>query len=110
MAAVEAGAGSRSRRVRHEPISNGATSTGPAGHVAKWAPEPTAADSPPRRRTAEPRPPGRVHLEAGPGHTVRTVRATMGLIVVSLGLGLAVASALGLVFWAVASAIHQASS
>jgi len=45
-----------------------------------------------------------------PGRMFRAARASMALLVISLGLGLAFASALGLVFWALASAIHHASS
>lgn len=45
-----------------------------------------------------------------PGRWFRAARASVALLVISLGLGLALASALGLLFWALASAIHHASS
>jgi type IV secretory pathway TrbD component len=45
-----------------------------------------------------------------PGRVFRMARASVALLVIALGLGLALASAFGLLFWAVASAIHGASS
>jgi hypothetical protein len=49
-------------------------------------------------------------LSREPGRLFRATRAGVALVVISLGMGLALASAFGLLFWALASAIHHASS
>lgn len=45
------------------------------------------------------------------GHRIfRIVRSTTGLVVIGLVLGLAIAASLGVLVWAIASALHHASS
>jgi hypothetical protein len=45
-----------------------------------------------------------------PAHRVlRVTRATTALIIIALGLGLALASLLGVLIWAIAAAIHHAA-
>jgi hypothetical protein len=45
-----------------------------------------------------------------PRRVFRVTRATVGLVIIALALGLALASTIGLIVWAIASALHHASS